>query len=103
MSENIAAELALDRLISLLASPCETEKLDFKERLDLANSRDRVELAKDVLAMANRGGGYIVIGIEDKTRRKVGISRELSEALRDAKTVNDQLKKYCGGYFRVLV
>jgi predicted HTH transcriptional regulator len=73
--------------MSLLDSPCETANLDFKETLDLTNSRDRVELAKDVLAMANSGGGHIVVGVEDVTRQ-VGISEEAPAALRDAKTVN---------------
>jgi hypothetical protein len=60
-------------------------------------------LAKDVLAMANSGGGHIIIGVEDKTGRKVGISKQVSESLWEAKNVNDKLKKYCGGFIRVLV
>lgn len=103
MTRDVAAELSLDRLMSLLDSPCETGTLDFKETADLTHCRDRVELAKDVLAMANSGGGYIVIGVEDASRRQVGISEGVSAALRDAKTVNDQLKKYCGRYIKVLV
>src|SRR2546428_13611789 len=47
--------------------------------------------------MANSAGGHIVFGIEDTSRRRGGISTEASAALRDAKTVNDKLKKYCGG------
>ncbi|PYT64089.1 MAG: hypothetical protein DMG35_01650 [Acidobacteria bacterium] len=103
MSQDSASELSLKRLLSLLDSPCETADLDFKETIDLEKPRDRVELAKDVLAMANSAGGHIVFGIEDTSRRRVGISTEASAALRDAKTVNDKLKKYCGGYIKVLV
>jgi hypothetical protein len=103
MPQNISAELSLERLMGLLDSPCETPTLDFKETLDLTQGRDRVEFAKDVLAMANSGGGHIVVGVEDTTRRRVGIDNEVSAILREAKTVNDKLKKYSGGFVKVLV
>jgi hypothetical protein len=103
MSHNLAAELSLNRLLCLLESPCEMANLDFKETIDITKSRDRVELAKDVLAMANSGGGHIVIGVEDTTRHLTGIGPEIAATLRYAKTVNDQLAKYCGGYIKVLV
>ena len=101
--ENLAAELSLECLMRLIESPSETASLDFKETLDVNQSRDRVEFAKDVLAMANSGGGHVVVGIEDKTRRRVGIGLESSGSLQEAKSVNDKLKKYCGGYVKVLV
>jgi len=100
---DVASELSLSRIKTLLESPCETASLDFKETLDLAHDRDRVEFAKDVLAMANTGGGDIVVGVEDGTRQRLGISEEISAALRDAKTINDKLKRYCGGFVKILV
>jgi schlafen family protein len=103
MAKDASAQLSLERLKSLLDSPCEMTSLDFKETVNPTISRDRVELAKDVLAMANSGGGHIIVGIEDGSRRWVGIDAEVAAALRDAKSVNDQLKKYCGGFIRVLV
>lgn len=50
-------------------------KLDFKLKLSLEHESSKKELAKDVCAIANsRGGrGYIVIGIEDKSKRIVGL------------------------------
>lgn len=50
-------------------------KLDFKLKLSLEHEGSKKELAKDVCAIANsRGGrGYIIIGIEDKTKRIVGL------------------------------
>lgn len=53
----------------------EGRKLDFKLRLELDTETGKKELAKDVCAIANsRGGrGYIVVGVEDKTRRIQGI------------------------------
>ena len=62
------------RLESLLAKN-ESTKLDFKERLSLKTEWEKKELAKDVSAIANSKGGrgYIVFGIQDKTKKIVGI------------------------------
>lgn len=53
----------------------EGRKLDFKLILDIDTDSGKKEFAKDVCAIANsRGGrGYIIIGIEDKSRRIVGV------------------------------
>lgn len=50
-------------------------KLDFKQKLSLDIESSKKELAKDVCAIANSKGGrgYIVVGIEDKTKDIVGL------------------------------
>lgn len=55
----------------------EGTKLDFKQQLELDTESARKELAKDVCAIANSKGGrgYVVFGIEDKTKRIIGIDR----------------------------
>ncbi|ERI92568.1 divergent AAA domain protein [Clostridiales bacterium oral taxon 876 str. F0540] len=55
----------------------EGTKLDFKQRLELDMESGKKELAKDVCAIANSKGGrgYIVIGIEDKTKKISGIEK----------------------------
>lgn len=95
--------ISLERLLNLLDSPAESAALDFKETLDLTHAQDRVEFAKDVLAMANTGGGHIVIGVEDQTRKRVGLNETLLPSLRDGKTLNDKIKKYTGGYITTSV
>ena len=54
----------------------EGTKLDFKRELHIETSSDKKELAKDVSAIANsRGGrGYIIFGVEDKTKNIVGVN-----------------------------
>jgi hypothetical protein len=99
----MADPISLERLQSLLDSPTESAALDFKETLDLSHARDRVEFAKDVLAMANTGGGHILVGVEDLTRKRVGLNEILLSSLREAKTVNDKIKKYTGGYITTSV
>lgn len=62
-----------------LLSREEDEKLDFKAKLNLATESEKKELVKDVTAMANtRGGrGHIIFGVEDKTKRILGIEPKI--------------------------
>ncbi|MDF2612637.1 MAG: transcriptional regulator [Clostridia bacterium] len=50
-------------------------KLDFKLKLSLELESDKKEFVKDVIAIANTPGGrgYILFGVEDKTRNLIGI------------------------------
>ncbi|MPQ43725.1 helix-turn-helix domain-containing protein [Clostridium tarantellae] len=54
----------------------EGEKLDFKEKLELVTEGNKKEFVKDVCAIANsRGGrGYIIIGIQDRTKKIIGVT-----------------------------
>lgn len=63
------------KLINLLKK-IEGPKLDFKQYIQIETDSGRKELAKDICAIANSKGGrgYLVIGIEDKTKKIVGIS-----------------------------
>lgn len=63
-----------DRIRQLLRRE-EGPKLDFKATLHLNTEGEKKELTKDVIAIANsRGGrGYIVFGVEDKTKKLLGI------------------------------
>lgn len=64
------------KLLSLIQQR-EGTKLDFKLKIDITSESGKKELAKDVCAIANsRGGrGYLIIGIEDRTKRIVGINK----------------------------
>src|SRR6266446_4209950 len=101
MNMDVAKELSIERLRELLNAPCEMERLDFKETLDLSSGRAYAELAKDVLAMANSGGGHIVVGIADTTRQPVSISDEVAVFFGASKTVNDKLYRYTRGHITV--
>lgn len=56
----------------------EGTKLDYKLKIDVTTESGKKELAKDVCAIANsRGGrGYLILGVEDKTRDLVGVNPE---------------------------
>lgn len=70
------------RKVKNLLKKEESTKLDFKRKVDIYTDSGKKELAKDVCAIANsRGGrGYIIIGVEDKTKEVIGIDDDnLSE------------------------
>lgn len=50
----------------VLGAPAETTSLDFKEIIDWASTRARLELAKDIVALANRDGGSLIVGVADE-------------------------------------
>ena len=62
------------RLFNLIKKG-EGTKVDYKQKIDLEMESSRKELAKDICAIANSKGGrgYLIIGIEDKTKKIVGI------------------------------
>ena len=58
-----------------LLSQEEGFKLDFKLKLHMDLDSEKKEFVKDVIAIANTPGGrgYIIFGVEDKTRQVIGI------------------------------
>jgi hypothetical protein len=67
-------QISMAVLRRLLGIRGESDSLDFKLTLDLGSDRDRVELARDVLAFSNtESGGHIVIGVDDKNLDPVGL------------------------------
>ncbi len=54
-----------DELQELLDNPNETLDVEYKAWLDLADNETRADLARHVAALANHGGGTIVLGTDD--------------------------------------
>lgn len=65
----------LEKLLKKYENP----KLDFKAALKTETESEKKELAKDVIAIANSKGGrgYIIFGVEDKTKKILGIQPHL--------------------------
>lgn len=57
--------LRVDPAIQLVRLGFETQSHDYKETIDLASKFGSASLAKDVMAMANWGGGTIVVGVAE--------------------------------------
>lgn len=57
----------LTMLGQLLLSPQETLDIELKNWLSPADNDNRSKIAKELLALANNGGGYLIFGFVDKT------------------------------------
>ena len=72
--------------IAALITTDEGKTLEFKK--DISSPRN---LLKTLVAFANTAGGRIVIGVEDKTRRPIGIGNPLDEEERLCNIIADSI------------
>jgi tetratricopeptide (TPR) repeat protein len=86
-------DMSADALRFLLNCHGECEHLDFKEELDLENDYGCACFSRDVLAMKNVGGGFLAIGVKDKTWEPVGLDKRLAY---DTKLLRDKVRKCTG-------
>jgi len=75
----------------------ESEQLDFKERIDLSNTRNWCEIIKDIVAMANSGGGAIIFGITDDGKYSDFCCKDLLGY--DTAKISDKVFKYTNMHF----
>jgi hypothetical protein len=87
------------KLRQLLDEQHESEALDYKSKLSLDETRDLVELAKDVGAM-QIDGGFIVIGA-DNNGNLTGQVTERDAKLLDEATVRPKLARYLPEPFEI--
>ncbi len=59
------AEIRVADLQELLARPRETLDIEVKCWLNLDDHNQRADLAKAILAVANHGGGFVILGLEE--------------------------------------
>lgn len=101
----MSKEFTPDRLADLLVDPREDLDVEFKNWLDLqANNRDKATLAKAALALANHGGGVIVLGFTE-TEGALGeaASRPATLDRYSQDVVNGIVQKYCDPPFHCAV
>lgn len=55
-----------EKLIELLEWGSEADELDYKEDCGLSQTKDQVELVRDMVPMTNTGGGYVLVGVDEK-------------------------------------
>jgi len=85
------------RRLQILANPTETRTIECKSWLDLSDNKNKAKLAKAAIAMANSGGGTIVLGIsEDESNGKklVCKPRPSIVARYDSDAVGAAINKY---------
>jgi CheY-like chemotaxis protein len=92
-----------DADLLLLRVGFESRDLDYKEDFDL--SQGRAALAKDILAMANGGGGSVIIGVKESVRGAfefIGVAPDRLAAW-ETTVVNDAVRRYVGAHLAVRV
>ncbi len=86
-------DLSREAFLYLINCRGECEWLDFKESLSLEIDHELCAFAKDVLAMKNVGGGYILVGIKDKTWDQIGLKAPFQY---DTKLLRDKVMRATG-------
>lgn len=79
------------------AAKRESKSVEFKERFDVQSLHDWVEIVKDIVAMANSGGGVIAFGV-----RNNGTLAEFDPTAilkLDPAVITDKVEKYTGEQF----
>ena len=57
-------------LSELVSGKSEELGVEYKAWMDTGDPVARANLGRHIAALANHGGGYLIFGVEDKTRRR---------------------------------
>jgi hypothetical protein len=88
---------SLDSTLDIEGVESESAQLDFKASFDPDSKRDWCELTKDLVAMANSGGGSILVGVnDDGIPSRVDAQRILNL---DPAQMTDKLHSHTGQQF----
>ncbi len=80
-----------------IAAKAESRCLDFKERFDPKEQSGWVELIKDFVAMANSGGGLILVGVRNNGLPATGDVQPVLDL--DPATITDKVERYTRVHF----
>lgn len=94
-------DLSETKLTSLIRIRRKEEALDYKRSYNLSSkvTKDRVEMVRDVVTMANTSDGYIILGVNENrsgstlTFEPVGISEDHLKGL-DIDKLKPQIERY---------
>ncbi len=92
----------LKRVLSIdstgIIQKLEDSEIEFKRLLEWHNSKSQSKYLKELVALSNSGGGYLIFGVDDDTNEAVGI--DLNSII-DLKNITDQLQKYFAPSFDI--
>lgn len=78
-SEDPLSEQAIEFLLDYQEEDSSVDyKLSFSDE-----EREWLEITKDIIALSNTYGGYLVFGIKDGTFDKIGLDAEMHQTIRD--------------------
>lgn len=80
-------------LSELVAGRSEDLGVEYKAWTDTSQPEVRAKLARHIAALANHGGGYLIFGVDDKTRQPQGAT-ELDAELFNQDAISAIVKRY---------
>ena len=83
-----------EELLPLILSPSESLSIEYKTWLNFANDEHKAILAKAVIAIANEGGGHVVIGMQEERPNLVSIARPPEIAEYDQDSINKIIRRF---------
>ena len=83
----------------LISEPREDLAVEYKNWLDLAQEEHKATLAKSCIALANHGGGFLVIGFEEQADSLISIACPANIAEISQDTVNSVIRRYADPEF----
>lgn len=92
------------QLVELVDRPRESLSIELKEWVDTSDAATKAHLARELLALANHGGGYLIFGFADAGEdepRSLGPAEDLSLYSQDA--MNSIMERYAEPRFEVTV
>ncbi len=89
----------MEDLGGLLATPNESPAVEFKSWLDFTDVEHRGLLAKAAMALANQGGGHLVLGFSDEGSVLRPVSRPAGLPPYDQDAINGVIKKFADPAF----
>lgn len=89
----VQGDLSVEGFRYLINCRGECEHLDYKAEINLKNEHNSIGIAKDIVGMKNVGGGYLIIGVEDKTWKPKGILKSINF---ETKILRDLVRKFTG-------
>jgi hypothetical protein len=96
----IDGDISVEKLIRLIKIGSEEEQLDYKREYDFSkDKKDKIELVRDVIGMANTHGGYVIFGVHEVTDENGkhfdpnGMSTEVAASL-DVSAFRQQIEAY---------
>lgn len=90
---------SIEELQPLLVEPREDLGVEYKTWLDLTNTTNKAKIAKASIALANHGGGFIVIGYDDNVENLVAVDRpaDIPDITQDL--INSAIRRYASPEF----
>ncbi len=88
-----SAHFSSDKIAELLSYGKKQDHLEYYEYLNFRNDTALLKLIKHIVAIANTGGGYIMVGIKDNPFTPIGIDYRTTQT--EFKNIAEFVSLYC--------